>query len=190
MNSSFLSPTCKGFKNPSSKLKQNPYNFARIARELTLCTSGISLETVPRRIISGGSRADRRKARSTAQSIFGRASNTRLRMVIASNKTCCDSLRSRSARRKLESQTSEGRVIQSHSRVSLRNSKRSSRSGAREISPNRISLRNLRAKSATSHSSRISSPLSRRYLRSHGQSEKNHEFPQDNQLQNQGQSGL
>jgi len=33
MNSSFLSPTCKGFKNPSSKLKQNPYNFARIARD-------------------------------------------------------------------------------------------------------------------------------------------------------------
>src|SRR5713226_6498711 len=158
MNSSLLSPTCKGLKNPSSKMKQNPYNFARIARELTRRTSGISRETVPRRIISGGSRAGWRKARSAAQSIFGSASNTRLRTVIASNKICSVSLRSRSGRRKLESQTSGGRVIQSHSRVSLRNSTRSSRSGEREISPNRICLRIERTKSATSHNCRIYVP--------------------------------
>src|SRR5258708_1516391 len=158
MNSSLLSVTCKSLKHPSSKMKQNPYNFARIARELTLCTSGISLETVPRRIISGGSRAGWRNALSTAQSIFGNALNTRWRRAIASNRVCNDSFRSLTGRRKLESHTSAGRAIQSHSTASWRNSTRSSRSVEREISPNRICLRIERTKSATSHNCRIYAP--------------------------------
>src|SRR5260370_15939327 len=158
MNSSVRRASSSGLKDTSSKQKQNPYNFARMTIEPTLSTEGASLLTVPRMISSGGYRAGCRNARSTALSTSGNASNSRSRMVMASARAWSDSLRSRIGRRRPASHTSAGRATQSHSTESPRNSKRRSRSGARENSPNRILLRIPRTKSATAHNGFICIP--------------------------------
>src|SRR6266576_5453499 len=141
--------------------------------------------------ISGGSRTAWRNARNTALSRLGSASKSTFRIAIASANACSDSLWSRVARRRLSSQMSGGRKIQSHSAVSSRNSTRRSRKGERENSPNRICLRMERTKSATSHNGRICSPSrSLCGFRPGRQCQKNQELHRNDGLKDQRQSRL
>src|SRR2546421_4996600 len=77
------------------------------------------------------------------------------RKVIASASACRDVFSFRAASGIFESQASGGRVIQSHSAKSPRNSRRMIWMGARENSPKRKRLRIVRTKLATSYTCRM-----------------------------------
>src|SRR6266446_8865475 len=106
---------------------------------------------------SGVPRSDGRKARNAALRMCGNSPRSRCRKVMASASACCDELSFRAASGIFESQRSGGRLIQSHSAKSPRNSRRMIWMGARENSPKRKRLRIARTKSATSYTSRMAS---------------------------------
>jgi hypothetical protein len=115
---------------------------------------------VPKMIASGVRVGDARKHRSAALRMLGSSSRSIARNAMASASAWHDALSSRAGGERFESQGSRGRVIQSHSAESPRNSTRKIRRGARDSSPKRKRLRVARMKSATSYSRRIASPFS------------------------------
>src|SRR5437899_8808997 len=107
--------------------------------------------------------------------------------AIASASACREVLSFRAGNGNFESQTSGGRVIQSHSAKSPRNWSRKIWLGARESSPKRRRLRVARTKSATSYTCRMASCV--RCMRGGPgrQGEKEQELESSRQFEDQGQ---
>src|SRR5439155_9643944 len=138
-------------------------------------------------ITSGVPNSEGRKARNAALRMCGNSPRSRCRMAIASASACCDELSFRADSGTLESQRSGGRIIQSHSAKSPRNSSRMIWMGARENSPKRKRLRVARTKSATSYTCRMASCVRSRPGGPGGQGEKEQELEGGHQFEDRRQ---
>src|SRR2546428_6578347 len=137
--------------------------------------------------MSGVSPSEGRKARNAALRMCRNSSSSSCRNATASPSDCREALRFRAGTGSFESQTSGGRVIQSHSAKSPRNWSRKIWMGARESSPKRRRLRVARTKSATSYTCRMASCV--RCMRGGPgrQGEKEQELESSRQFEDQGQ---
>src|SRR5438132_14011516 len=138
-------------------------------------------------ITSGVPNSEGRKARNAALRMCCNSPKSRCRMAIASASACCDELSFRADSGTFESQRSGGRIIQSHSAKSPRNSSRMIWMGARENSPKRKRLRVARTKSATSYTCRMASCVRSRPGGPGWQGEKEQELEGGHQFEDQGQ---
>src|SRR5256885_11974972 len=137
--------------------------------------------------MSGVSPSEGRKARNAALRMWRNSSRSRCRKASASASACREVLSFRAGSGSFETQTSGGRVIQSHSAKSPRNWSRKIWMGARESSPKRRRLRVARTKSATSYTCRMA-PCVRCMRGGPGrQGEKEQELESSRQFEDQGQ---